>query len=244
MKLQCARRSELHNRAGGINLKKSPVSVVIACLILAASVSTLNAFPLSFSVNGSIGMGYYSMSRLNATLAKVSRSEGIRIEDVKNGINVGLSGRVWLFDLAAVNVGYERFWAESSIETDELILSFKMPADVYFIGATVRAYSSPSALDICIGSNICKVKSTYGTNLYSGRILREYKGEDTGYEFFTEIHTNFLKPLEVGAQLGYRYMKVSEFKDKEGQTVEFEPGVQAQIDYSGLYFYIMAGIRI
>jgi len=222
--------------------------VVIAIFMLS---ETSSGFPVSFSVNGTIGGGYYAMSQLNRTLNNLSRTYKIKIEEIDSGINLSLGARAWVLGIAGINAGYEKLLAETTFDNGELLFSYKVPATIYKFGAIVKAYSVPSALDFCIGANVCLIRATYGTNtFYEGdeliatRVLKEYKGEDTGYEFLGEIHTNFLRPLEVGVQFGYRLLKVNEFTNKQGEPVEFEPYVKAKADYSGLFFYIMAGVRI
>jgi len=217
---------------------------IVSIIAVMTTTSDSNAFPLNFSFSGSIGSGYYSMNELNTMIQKTSQEKDIQIDKINKGVNVGLHGRVWLFDTAAVTGGFEHFWAESTTNLGDIPLTFKAPADVYSIGLLAKLHSLASALDVCFGASENFVKSQYGSNLNSGRILREYKSNGKGMTIYAEIHTNFLHPLEVGTQLGYRFMKIKDFKDKNDNPLNFDSSSSGQIDYSGFYFYIMSGFRI
>jgi hypothetical protein len=55
--------------------------------------------------------------------------------------------------------------------------------------------------------------------------------------------TNFLSPLQFGIMLGYRGLKIKEFEDRYGDLASFEPsGKVMEIDYSGVFFYVTAGV--
>jgi len=225
-------------------LKRNIIVAVVSAAVVFFGTGNSNAFPLNFSVSGSIGMGYYNMNELNTMVQQIAQDNKIQIPKINKGINVGLHGRIWLFDIAAVTGEYEHFWAESTANLDPVPLTFKAPADVYSIGVLAKAYSSASAFDVCVGLSGNFVKSQYGSNIGSGRILREYKSDGKGITIYTEVHTNFLHPLEIGTQLGYRFMKIKDFKDKFDNKLYFNPGSTATIDYGGFYFNIMSGFRI
>ncbi|MDD4857928.1 MAG: hypothetical protein PHD74_07460, partial [Candidatus Krumholzibacteria bacterium] len=124
------------------------------------------------------------------------------------------------------------------------VLSYRAPADVYTVGAVCLAYRIENVLDLCVGTNLCFVNSVFGTNETVERRFSEYDGDDVGYEMYAEAHTNFLNPIEVGFQLGYRGLKIDTFTDRYGDVAYFEAGRKMVVDYSGVFFYLIASIRI
>ena len=57
--------------------------------------------------------------------------------------------------------------------------------------------------------------------------------------------TNFVKPLQFGLMLGYRGIKVKSFEDRYGDLAYFEPAhVVMEVDYSGVFFYVTAGVGL
>lgn len=225
-------------------MKRSNASIIFTILFLVPCDSA-DAFPIGVSVRGGIGMGYYSMSELNNHIRTIGYSVSIPLSELENGINVNVHGRLWLFDRIAVSAGYERFWAETTYDLGSYPIEYKGPADVYTIGGVLSIFSFPDLIDINFGVNGCIARSVFGTNIFSGRLLTEFKGNDNGYEAFAEIATNFIRPVELAFQLGYRGIKVESYENKYGDVMYFpDPYVRVQLDYSGAFFYITAGIRI
>ena len=89
-------------KKGGIDVKRT-----VACLVavmLAIPAGCAGAFPFSLSVRGGIGMGYYSMSELNTHIGLVRQHYHVAMDDLANGINVNLHGRIWFIDRIAASV--------------------------------------------------------------------------------------------------------------------------------------------
>ncbi len=232
-------------KKGGIGVKRT-----VACLVavmLAIPAGCAGAFPFSLSVRGGIGMGYYSMSDLNAHIGLVRQHYHVAMDDLANGINVNLHGRIWFIDRIAASVGYEHFWGDTSPRMSDESITYKTPCDVYSIGGVLNVLTLPKLLDLNLGVNLCYVRSIFGTNIFTGSRLLEFKGNDNGYEVFGEVATGFFLPVEVGMQLGYRGLKVDELKDRFNQTFDEYTGsglTDFSINYSGVYFYLFTGIRI
>ena len=204
------------------------------------------AFPIGISIKGGIGQGYYSMDALNSHL-RVARQEvsGTALKDLTKGINIALHGRLWLFQRYGVHLGYQHFWGDTEAGTENYTITYKTPADVYSIGGVVTVLSFPVLADINVGVNYCHIRSVYGSNLLTGAFLKEYKGNDNGYQVYAEAVTNFIRPVEIGFQLGYRGLKIKELEDKFGDVAEFPySGSRVVLDYSGIFFFVTAGIRL
>jgi hypothetical protein len=236
-------RPKLARRRNGIACRT--VTALAALTILSLAAAPAGSFPIGFSVVGGIGAGYYDMAALNRHLGHVAQDRGLTtLDGLSSGVNFRVEGRAWMLDLFAVTGGYEHFWGATESQGSASTLSYRAPSDVYTVGAIVAVLRIENALNLCVGSNICFVRSVYGTNEVIARRLSEYKGENQGYELYTEAHTNFLNPIEVGFQLGYRGLAIKSFKDKYGDEALFEPGSKMEIDYSGAFFYFTTAIRL
>ena len=113
------------------------------------------------------------------------------------------------------------------------------------MGGVVKALVLPLIIDLNIGVSKSFATSIYGTNQEFARRLEEFKGDDDGYELFVEAMTNFVNPLQFGLMLGYRGLKIQGFEDRYGDIAYFEPShVLIEADYSGVFFYVTAGIGL
>ena len=223
---------------------------VIPITVLALSAAlygTARSFPIGLSVRGGIGKGYYSMKDVNDYFHDLSRESGVTIDDLKNGVNLKVEGRVWFMDRIAGALGYQRYWASTSLETSERQLSLKAPADIYTVGGVINVLPVPMVLDVNVGINWCWARPILSTNALSTSFTKEFKGTDDGVEIFGEVVTNFIKPIEVGLQLGYRNLKISNLEDKFGdppsEYIDLHNS-KISVEYSGVFFYLTAGIRI
>ena len=221
------------------------ISAFVALAVLSLIPAPAGSFPIGFSVVGGIGAGYYDMAALNRHLGLVAQSKGVKFDGLSGGVNFRVEGRIWMYDLFAVTGGYEHFWGETESQGSSSTLSYRTPSDVYTVGTIVALLRIENALNLCVGSNLCFAKSVFGTNEIIARRLSEFKGENKGFELYAEAHTNFLNPIEVGFQLGYRGLAVKTLKDKYGDDAYFEPEhVKMEIDYSGVFFYFTTAIRL
>ncbi len=217
----------------------------VALAILSLAAAPAGSFPIGFSAVGGIGAGYYDMEALNEHLGHVAQDLGVKsLGDLSGGVNFRIEGRVWMYDLFAVTGGFEHFWGATESEGTESSLSYRAPSDVYTLGAIVAVFRIENALNLCVGSNLCFAESVFGTNEVIERRLSEFRGDDRGFEIYAEAHTNFLKPIEVGFQLGYRGLALNSFTDKYGDTALFEPDMKMELDYSGVFFYFTTAIRL
>lgn len=221
------------------------IPALVALAILSLAAAPAGSFPIGFSAVGGIGVGYYDMAALNQHLGHVAQDLGVAsLDELSSGVNFRIEGRVWMFDQFAATGGFEYFWAATESQGSTSTLSYQAPADVYTFGAIVALLRIEDVFNLCVGSNLCFAESVYGTNEVVARRLSEFKGEDQGYELYAEAHSNFLNPIEVGFQLGYRGLAIKTFKDKYGNTASFEPGIKMEIDYSGAFFYFTTAIRL
>ena len=236
-------RRELARQGDGAARRMTTALAALAILSLAAAPA--GSFPIGFSAVGGIGAGYYDMAALNRHLGLVAQDLGVTsLEGLSSGVNFRIEGRVWMFNQFAVTGGYEHFWGATESEGSSSTLSYRAPSDVYTIGGIVAILRLENALNLCVGSNLCFARSVFGTNEVIARRLSEFKGDSQGYELYVEAHSNFLNPIEVGFQLGYRGLAIKTFKDKYGDTASFEPGMKMEIDYSGAFFYFTTAIRL
>lgn len=236
-------RPEIARQGNGTARTIMTACIAIATLSLAAAPA--GSFPLGFSAVGGIGAGYYDMAALNQHLGHVAQDLGVSsLDELSSGVNFRIEGRVWIFDQVAGTGGFEHFWGATSSEGTESSLSYQAPADVYTFGAIVAVLRIENAINLCVGSNLCFAESVFGTNEVIARRLSEFKGDGQGYEVYAEAHSNFLGPIEVGFQLGYRGLAIETFTNKYGDTAFFEPGLKMEIDYSGAFFYFTTAIRL
>lgn len=219
-------------------------TAVVSLAVLVLAFARAESFPLGFSVVGGIGAGYYDMEALNEHLGHVAQERNVKFDGLTGGVNFRIEGRLWMYHLAALTGGFEHFWGETESEGTSSTLSYRAPADVYTAGAIVAAIRIEEAMNLCVGFNYCYAEAVYGTNEVIERRFSEYKGKNDGYEIYAEAHTNFMNPIEVGVQFGYRGLKISEFTDKYGNAASFEPGMNMEIDYSGVFLYFTTAIRL
>jgi len=225
-------------------MKRTIIVVLGALALLSPPMRPAGAFPLGFSAVGGIGAGYYSMAELNRHLGLLAQTERLQLHGIASGVNFRIEGRVWGLNTFGLTGGYERFWGETDAQGTSSSLSYRTPSDVYTIGAIFVLLRIENVFNLCVGANECFAKSVYGTNELNERRLSEFKGEDRGYEAYAEIHSNFLNPIEVGMQLGYRGLTIDTFNDKYGDVGYFELGRKIEIDYSGVFFYFTTAIRL
>jgi hypothetical protein len=219
---------------------------IVALAALTALTSTASAgLPVGFEAKGGIGIGYYSMSDLNDHLSSLRQTINANAEDVGSDFNVFIEGRVWMFQRVAGLVGYEHYWTEAALNTTSQTLKYTAPADVFYLGGAINIVSVPMLVEINAGVRGTFAKVVYGENEESETRLSEYKANDYGWDIFAEVNTNFFKPIEVGFTLGYRNLKVSGFEDKYGHEPVFSTtGEAVAIEYSGMFFYLTAGIAL
>ncbi|MCK4236769.1 MAG: hypothetical protein KAX38_06595 [Candidatus Krumholzibacteria bacterium] len=224
---------------------KHLLTLIAMMVVLSISCTPASTGPIGLSVTGGIGTGYYSMKAMNDHINEVRQDLGTALDDLSSGINVSLRGRLWFFERYAVSVGYEHFWGYTETESGDYTVTFKAPADIYSVGGVMNVISFPNLIDLNIGISRCVARSVYGSNMLTMGMLKEYKAIDSGYELYAEATTNFLRPVEVGFQLGYRGLKVKDLEDKFGDRACF-PGsdIKVELDYSGVFFYLTAGIRL
>lgn len=226
-------------------MMKSLGTAAATILALAVGASpNAHAFPLGFSVTGGIGVGYYSMADLSSHLNTVRQENHIKLDELKSGVNFKADGRVWFFDRVAVSGGFQHLWGESVSEGSSSTLDYKTPADVYILGLVGTLLDLPNVVDLCVGVNRCSAKTVFGTNEVVSRRLAEFTGKNVGFEAYAEVHSNFINPVEVGLQMGYRSLKIQTLYDRRNQVGFFESGDQMSIDYSGVFFYLTSSIRI
>jgi len=233
-----------YGRTGGrIMMKRFGAAAATFALALGACASA-HAFPLGFSVAGGIGAGYYSMADLNSHLNNVRQANHIKLDELGSGVNFKADARIWFYDLVAVSGGYEHLWGESVSEGSSTTLDYKTPADVYTLGLVGAVFVVPNVVDLCVGVNRCSAKAVFGTNEVVSRRLAEFTGRNVGFEAYAEVHSNFINPVEVGLQFGYRNLKIQTLYDRRSAVGFFESGDQISLDYSGFFFYLTSAIRI
>jgi hypothetical protein len=224
---------------------KKTMCIVIAAVIFTSLPLYAAKIPLGFSISGGIGKGYYAMTALNAHISAFRADYPGSIDDLSSGINLTAQGRVWFYNVIAVTGGYAYLYGETSDETGTVI--YETPANVYTLGLVGTLYKIPDVVDLDIGVDYLWCSSVFGTNLFSGNRLTEFKGEDNGYQIYGEAITNFIRPVEIGFQFGYRMLKVENLIDRRGNPPEtyIDWGVSKMtLDYSGLYFYLTVGIDV
>ncbi len=219
--------------------------ISVTALMLILPLSDSGAFPLELSLRGSVGLGYYSMEKLNRHINARRQKIGANLDQITNGINIAAEGRIWVLGRAALTMGYEHFYAEAQVDAETYSVAYRAPVGLYSLGVAVSALKLTS-VDINAGINRIFGLSDYQTNEYTGGLIQNFKAADNGLEIFTEITTNFLKPVEVGFQLGYRRLEFKPFVNKFRDEIYFnqEENQKTVLDYSGTYFYLTTGIRI
>jgi hypothetical protein len=226
---------------------RKTIAALGALAIIVAADSPAQPFPLGFSAVGGLGVGYYSMSELNRHIGSKGQDLGISFDELSSGVNFRIEGRVWVLDRAAVTGGYEYYWGEASSEGSSSSLNYRTPADVYTLGAIVPLVRIEKGFDLCLGVNLCMAKAVFEMKEEndSARKIPSFKGDDSGYEAYAEIHTKFFNPIELGFQLGYRGLKISSLTStRTGLEGTFSDGSKISIDYSGVFFYLTTAIRI
>lgn len=226
---------------------KRLIPLFTAALVLASAPPAVALdIPVGFEVKGGLGVGYFSMGELNDQITIMRQELSTNLSELSNGFNLKIEGRVWLFDRIAFITGYERYWVETSMAAGSNILIYKAPSNVFLMGGAVNVISLPRFIDINLGLCGSFAKSTYGSNEedLSSR-TDDYKSNGYGWNLFAEVNTNFIRPIEVGLQLGYRGLKIDEYENKyQDQAVFYVSNDPVVIDYSGMYFYFTAGIRL
>ncbi len=221
---------------------KRLAAIALAVVILAPA--TVSAISLGFEVKGGVGLGYYSMGEFTDNIQAVREQQGLEFDDPSSEINVMLDGRIWMFGRFAASVGYEHLWMDYNMPIGSSnYVTYKMPADIMSLGGVVHIYRVPKVIDINAGLKGDFADVVYGTDQDGS--YTEYKSNGYGWDLFAEINSNFLNPVQVGFTLGYRSLKVDEFEDKFGDSPTFiGTGKPVVADYSGMYFYVTAGVAI
>lgn len=220
-------------------------ALICAAAAPAAEPALAGDLPVGFEFKGGIGLGYYSMGELNDHLESLRQTVNANYEQVGSDFNVFAEGRVWLFGRFAALVGYEHFWTEAALATTAATYTYKAPADVVYAGGAVNIVSFPMLVDVNAGLRGTFAKVVYADNEENEARLVEYKANDYGWDLFAEVNTNFFKPLQVGFTLGYRNLAVSGFKNKFDEEPVFSTSGEAvEIEYSGVFFYLTAGIAL
>jgi hypothetical protein len=222
-------------------MKRKAALIALTAAVLATARGGAGAFPLGFSVGGGAGVGYYSMNALNEHATIVSQDNNISIRKLDRGVNFRIQGRIWYRSIAALAGGYEHLWGETSAVEPSSSIYFKTPADLFTLGAVGTVFEIKDVMNICIGANICWADALYETN---EGYLDEFRGDGSGYEAYVEAHTNFINPIEMGFQLGYQSLEIGELNDKFGFPGSFDPSSPIRLDYSGVFIYLMASVRI
>jgi hypothetical protein len=229
-------------------MRKTAVTAFAALAFVVIARTEAQPFPLELSAVGGIGFGYYSMSDLNRHIGSKRQQLGrISLDELSNGLNFRLEGRLWLYGIAAATGGYEYFWGETSSSGTSTSLTYRTPADVYTIGVIAPAIKIGRAFDICVGLNWCTANAVFEMKEETdrSRFIPSFKGDNSGYEAYVEAHTRFINPIEIGFQLGYRGLKIKSFTStRTGQEAFFSEGQKIQIDYSGVFFMLTAAVRI
>lgn len=216
----------------------------IAAALVATAATGASAFTMGCSVNGGVGASFYSMDDLNDHIRLIARERDLALEDLETGVTFRIEGRLWMNGWAGIAAGYQHFWGESEVETETATLAYHAPADVFHIGVIAAIARIPHAVDLCLGINRCWAATAYGTNEHNEFRLTEFKGRDRGYEAYAEAHTNFITPIEVGLQVGYRGLEIDFLDDKFGGRAFFDEDTPASIEYSGAFIYLTTAIRI
>jgi hypothetical protein len=221
------------------------VTALLTLFLVSIPLEEARSFPIGVSLHGGLGKGYYSMEELNDNINELRLQLGSNLSDLSNGTNVMLQGRVWFFDRIGITGTYEHFWGETEISGADDPVIFKAPANIYSVGGILKVLVLPLIVDLNVGLSKSFATSIYGTNQDFARRLEEFKGDDDGYELFVEAMTNFIRPLQFGLMLGYRGLKIQKFEDRYGDIAYFEPShVVMEVDYSGVFFYVTAGIGL
>lgn len=222
-------------------MKRLLIAVLAAAVLVPSAAAAL---PLGFEVKGGVGVGYFSMGEFNDNMQAVREANSLVFDDLTSGINVMLEGRIWVFARVAATVGYEHLWAEQNMPIGSAsYVSYTMPADILSLGGTVHIYRIPKVIDFNAGLKGIFGKVALGTD-QSGTYT-EYKSNGYGWDLYGEINTNFLNPVQIGFTLGYRNLKIDEFEDKFGDIPEYiGNGAPVVLSYSGMYFYVTAGVAI
>ncbi len=220
-------------------------TALLTLLLVAVPLHGARGFPIGVSIHGGLGKGYYSMEELNDNINELRLQLGSNLSDLSNGTNIMLQGRVWFFDRIGVIGTYEHLWGQTEISGAEDPIVFKAPANIYSVGGIINVIVLPLIIDLNVGVSKSFATSVYGTNQDFARRLEEFKGDEGGYEVFVEAMTNFVRPLQFGLMLGYRGLKITNFEDRYGDVAYFEPShVLMEVDYSGVFFYVTAGIGL
>ncbi len=218
-----------------------------AILLLAPNPVISASFPVSFSVKGGVGSGYFSMNEINSQISRLRQAYNTNLSQIEKGTQICVDGRIWFFDKFAVIAGFEHYWAESAMNTGDFSIIHKLPATVFLVGGAVTVLSIPAVMDINIGARGSYTKATYESNEEnpSSTRLGEYKNNSHGWDVFVEATTNFPRPIEWGVMLGYRNSRVDNLKNKfRDPAIHVSSGDYVVLDYSGMFFYITTGIRL
>lgn len=221
--------------------------VTVAALAAAALIPAPAAAgrPVGLEIKSGIGIGQYAMEDLNYNIALHRLETRANYHELTSGFNFMAEGRVWLFGRVAALAGFEHYWAAVDLPRVEArTINFTAPVDVYYLGGALNVVSFADFIDINAGSRGTFARAVYGTNETTLR-LAEYKANAYGWDIFTEANTNFLRPLQIGLTVGYRRLIVDGFQGRRDERPRFDKSrVPVTLDYSGVFFYLTAGIAI
>jgi len=191
------------------------------------------------------GFNTYSMGDVNDEIDAINAEiSPLVMDNIKDGLGVGVQVGIDPSPSYGFAIGYQRFFASSSVGDDSGTLKYSLPANA-FLG-TAR-YLFPSERPFKLG-----VAGSVGVVISDGEVSLEVPGEPSvtgdisgsGPLIDGSLVGEWWNDTErfgLSVSGGYRYAKVGKTKVND-QTILNEDGSNYSLDYSGLV--LQASLRV
>jgi len=206
------------------------------CVVLAATLGLPStALALSFKPGLGIygGWGTYSMSDINHDVQEVNRQltgTGIRMSEIDNGFDFGLTGSADVGRRFSMGVGYDHLFGAVATDDRARSLVYKLPANAL---RALAEYRLPRwgqwEPRLGIGGGFV---SAFGLVEKASGVKGELDGHGPLGEGYAGVDWWPSPELGLSVSAGYRRARVEKLKIY-GQTLRNTDGSNTSLDYSG-----------
>lgn len=225
---------------------------IFAALFALLLTAPLATSPSSAAVRpwfaGSLGGSTYSMSDVNDDVSTINASlaaDGIplRMDEVSNGLNIGLAFGLELTPRFAIGLGYDRLNAGSDVGDWSGSIEYDLPAN--FVRAFGRySFESAGKAKGFVEGSLGRIMSAGSVNVSVtgyGSENADLEGGSLGLEGAGGVALWATPQFAVTGMAGYRMAKVGTV-EVDGQQVYNTDGSDYSIDYSGLF--VRVGVMV
>ena len=232
--------------------KQSSLALAVIALLALPSMAFAKE-KTQFGITGFGGYNTYKMTDLNDEISILNTdltTIGAKLDDVKHGIDLGGGLCAWVSKDFLVSAEYERLFAKTSTDGNYLgtpySLELKIPANAISLSGGYY-FPSPSKVRFGLGAGVgyywtkASISATVNGSPALSDSLNEIKGHGFGFHGVGLLDYAATPQVHLGVQVGYRYAKTTELKDKGDNVIYKDDPVtleattdKMKADWSGL----------